>query len=248
MLERFARFTEQIGKVIQQRSPCPFDLNTRIKQHIQQRLATKRIIKLLSYASAAIFLISLGLVSLLWQKSFREILISWDAFSEQATVLEDGTTLRTTPKTRYQVIGYRNVVLRQGELWLNVVKSDRIPFRVDTPFGRVIVKGTEFVVQVLRKEEKMRLLKGTVAVLVIAGMVELVNPFGTEVIGPGEYGYAQEGSKPKKKLTEQKPTKEAKLIIWEGKKIGIYDIQKDEWKVIKSRIEDVRPNLQSAVL
>jgi hypothetical protein len=66
----------------------------------------------------ASILIALGLYHLLlWQANktspFREIPIPWSSFLDRKT-LADGSTLRHTPGTRYEVIGYRRIRLSQG--------------------------------------------------------------------------------------------------------------------------------------
>jgi hypothetical protein len=101
------------------------------------------------------------------------------------------------------------------------------------------------VVQVLKKEDKMKVLKYAMAVLVISGLVEVGNPFGRQVVRSGEYAYAQQGKQPEKKQAEQQRPKEepgaqqlakgAKLIIWGGRPHmdgAIYDIDTDQWEKI----------------
>jgi hypothetical protein len=115
--------------------------------------------------------------------------------------------MRTTPATSYEIIGPRSLRLNHGELWLNVIKAEN-PFQIDTPYGKIIVYGTEFVVQIIKeRRQEMKVLKGMVAVLVITGMVELVNRIGSQTVNPGEYAYAQQGQPPEKKPAQQQPPK-----------------------------------------
>jgi N-acetylneuraminic acid mutarotase len=219
-------------------------------KHALQRWRYRRVLRYLATAAAVLLVAALVTLFLHQQPpTFQEIPIPWSAFTEGETVLEDGSILRVTPKTNYQIKGYRKLRLNYGELWLDVVRKEGNPFNIETPCGNVVAKGTEFVVQVLRKDSKIKVRSLAVGVLVISGVVELENSLGREVGFTNEYLYAQQDTKPQKKQADQqKPKQEdikpkqiakgAKLIIWGGHGAGgalledgaVYDIQTDRWK------------------
>jgi hypothetical protein len=170
---------------------------------------------MVSGVAAALLLILPGILTL-WRhddisKIPQEVTIPWTLFSDKK-VLPDGSTLRSTEDTLFQVLGHRRLRLIKGEVWLNVAKGDDT-FRVETRAGVVMVRGTEFVVRVIkeRRKKEMRILKDAVAVLVIAGVVELVNPAGAQIARSGEYIYAQQDGKPQKGVFEQKLASEKKI-------------------------------------
>jgi N-acetylneuraminic acid mutarotase len=93
------------------------------------------------------------------------------------------------------------------------------------------------------------MLRVVIAVLAIAGVVELVSPFAAVVIGSGQHAYFQEPAKTRKKQVHQEKPEQrlkadriargAKLIIWGGynKMNGsalsngaIYNIEKNKWE------------------
>jgi N-acetylneuraminic acid mutarotase len=244
MLDRLEIFINKVDRAFhgEHRSP---DLKPKILNYIRvKEVRRKRIYRLFCMAvTAALVLMGIGIV-LMWQPARelpREIPVDWEAFQQEIS-LADGSTLRVTPQSKYEIAGYRDIVLNQGQLWLNVVCIEDRPFQVDTPSGKVIVRGTEFVVQVLKKEEDMKVLRGMVAVLVISGVVELVNPAGREIATSGEYLYAQQGSKPRKKKAQQrrptldvkvKTSRAGKVLVWGGFEAGaLYDLGEGKWKEI----------------
>jgi N-acetylneuraminic acid mutarotase len=189
----------------------------RISSHKVESRARRFSRPLIVSGVAACLLIGLALYHLLWQATtalpFQEIPVPWSLFLGQKT-LADGSSLRETPGTSYQVTGYRSIMLKHGELWLQVVKEKK-PFLIDTPGGQVIVKGTEFVVQVKERSKEMKVFKSVVAVLVISGMVQLANPCGTEIATTGEYVYAQKDSQPRKVISRQQHLAKTKKPVWE---------------------------------
>jgi hypothetical protein len=194
---------------------------------------------------AAVILIALGVLFVAWwlslPQAIQEVPIPWDKFPKRWTELARGY-LKATPETEYEIKRDSIIVLNRGALWLDIKGQDD-PFWIETPAGKVIVKGTEFVVQVLKREEKMKVLKSALAVLVISGMVELVTPVGRELAGAGEYLYAQQGEAPLKKLAGQKKPEQvtrAKFIIWGGLSCAIppaplndgaiFDLKRRKWE------------------
>lgn len=78
------------------------------------------------------------------------------------------------------------------------------PVRIETPAGRVLVKGTEFLLEVHTPEggrEEMRTNR-SVSVVIWAGLVALTNPLGEVTGGARDLLYAEEGSAPKKQVAD----------------------------------------------
>jgi hypothetical protein len=146
------------------------------------------------------------------------VLVPWLITPDRNT-LADGSRVFPAPGTEYQILGYRKLHLSKGELRIQVKKIEGVPFTVRTPVGNVIAKGTEFVVKVSeeRKEEKdMKVAKLMVTVMVMSGIVELVNPWGSQVAGPKECIYAQEGQSPQL-VKEEGPWQELPEVDIDGR-------------------------------
>lgn len=84
-----------------------------------------------------------------------------------------------------------------GSIWLQVRKHlDGVwGFEVETPAASVAVRGTEFGVTVAEDQ--------STDVFVTAGMVEVYNAFGRELLSPGQSGHVNRGSKPAKSHENQ---------------------------------------------
>jgi ferric-dicitrate binding protein FerR (iron transport regulator) len=207
MLDEMGEFIHMVDKVYKDLHP-PADLKEKItnaiqKEEIEPSSKKGRILyRLIPLAVAAVLLVGLALIFLLPKpQGFEEIPIPWEEFGKKI-VLKDGSTLRITPSTSYSTPAPRKLVLNRGKAWLNIAKGKSL-FRIDTPSGKIIVRGTEFVIQVLEKEKEIKVPESAVAVLVISGMVELVNRLGKELVMAGEYGYARKDSKPQKRPSAQ---------------------------------------------
>lgn len=226
MLDETAGFIQAVDKAYKALKP-PSHLEGKILKAIQQE-------EIASYGwlcwvapLGAVALVLISLIAIFLQpamEEFEEIPIKWEEFGKGIS-LADGSTLRVAVGSKYQITGHRSLSLQHGQLWLDVVKKVGQPFQIETPLGKVMVKGTEFVVQVIVKErrQEMKVLGGVMAVLVISGIVELVNPEGKEVAGPGQYVYAQQGKKPiKRQARQQKPRLGPKLIVWGDRGIAVH--------------------------
>jgi ferric-dicitrate binding protein FerR (iron transport regulator) len=234
--QRFLDSVEQYMISLHPREGLQEDLLKAFREMRDRVKPRKRLAHLFpALAVAAVILIGI-MVLLLWQpapQTFEEIPIPWEKFPQEKQTLADGTTLRATPRSIYRIVGYRSLELTGGELWLEVAKNQETPFSIKTPAGDVIVHGTEFVVQVKKaKEEKIKVSGSLVAVLVISGMVELVNPLGKEIAKAGEYLYTRQDSQPQKQIAkQQKPeVKYAKVFFWQGKKGYLYDLNTQKWE------------------
>jgi hypothetical protein len=152
-------------------------------------------------AAVVLLAISLGLV--LWwlqpaETPFEVIHIGWDSFSQKWELFGDANYLREAPGSDYRIVEPDLILLDRGKLWLDIARKDKARLQVKTPAGDVIVRGTEFVVQVLG---------GLVGVFVISGAVELKNDAGSKIADAGEFVWAQAGRRPQKMRSEQKVPK-----------------------------------------
>lgn len=84
-----------------------------------------------------------------------------------------------------------------GELWVRVTKP-KADFRIETPTGVAAVKGTEFYTIVDKK--------GHTTIFGIHGVVELINAFGSVLIGEGQMGTSTGTDKPMVKPSDPATT------------------------------------------
>lgn len=84
-----------------------------------------------------------------------------------------------------------------GSIWLQIRKhlDGMWGFEVETPAASVAVRGTEFGVTVAEDQ--------SIDVIVAAGLVEVYNSFGRELLSPGQSGHVNRGGKPAKSHENQ---------------------------------------------
>ena len=99
----------------------------------------------------------------------------------------------------FEVLGRRHVRLDRGELIFDVASDDE-PFVVDTPTGSATVLGTQFRVRTgpAGGGETMKGARFVTMVVVLSGVVQFANPYGTAVAAEGETIVAEEGAAPQK--------------------------------------------------
>jgi tetratricopeptide (TPR) repeat protein len=81
-----------------------------------------------------------------------------------------------------------------GEIWLRN-KNEKFRFELETPAVTATIRGTEFNLRVNPD--------GSTRVTLLEGRLDLVNPYGTLVLHPGEEGLARPGQAPTKRLLLQ---------------------------------------------
>ena len=107
----------------------------------------------------------------------------------------------------YRIVAPRRVRLDSGELYVQVDKSAAggEPFVVETSAGRAKTIGTSFYIETEGNGQMMNHSKGVGAltrVIVLAGLVQLINPSGSVTGGPGEAIGAEPGAAPKKHVAD----------------------------------------------
>lgn len=141
--------------------------------------------------------------------------------------LGDGTTVWATSDAKFEEND--GLFLNSGEIYIN---SDK-PFLVKTPAALATAKGQSFIKILL--EDKMKPTKLAVTILVLSGLVQLENSYGTISGSTSEVLYAQDNEAPKKHV-ENLALKFAKY--YEPVKVKIdpqipsYDLPLDTKKII----------------
>lgn len=109
--------------------------------------------------------------------------------------------IECTIENRSQIVfrglqpGRSKIDLNEGSITATVVPGT--PFVVSTPFGEVRVKGTKFRVSLeASPTQGGKDMKRFMQVMVMAGLVELVNSFGSVTVAVGQQATAPEGKAP----------------------------------------------------
>lgn len=156
-----------------QRLESKDDLN-KLAQHIGTNSLKKSIKKksaIRSISHIALLVIA-GVVGFnLWQSWYLSPLMQLALTTETGYIkkqqLPDGTLLTLDPDTQLEITYYRNkrqVVLKQGEVILNVARDESRPFIIDDSNARVTVLGTRFVVNKLKPYTRVSVDHGRVKV------------------------------------------------------------------------------------
>ena len=100
----------------------------------------------------------------------------------------------------------RQLLLHDGMMLSNITPSSHSrpdPFVICTDAGDVRVTGTRFSTRVDRiQQEGSKEMNSTIKVILFAGMLQLINPFGQVAILPGDTACAEEGSAPVRAITD----------------------------------------------
>jgi len=86
--------------------------------------------------------------------------------AQSATIeLRDSTVVRLAPHSRLQLVDVRGVraVSLEGRAYFAVAKDPRLPFRIRTDAGDLTVLGTRFDVEAARRDLRLMVVEGSVA-------------------------------------------------------------------------------------
>jgi len=86
----------------------------------------------------------------------------------------------------------KRVFMQVGQVFINVKRQNSV-FRLETPTGVAAVKGTQFY---------GNFEDGVFTVSVIAGLVELINEYGSVLVNAGKTGISEENSEPTSRDTQ----------------------------------------------
>lgn len=166
------------------------------------------LIPLLS-ASAAVLLIAITIFVVIKQQRIKvqdinnqdeNNNITADTLEVQKFELSDGSSLIASHGCKLLINEIeRQVIMKQpGDLYVKVEENQNKPFKIITPAGNIIARGTEFSVRVDEGEKNNQLNEGVFSVLVyvLNGTVELTTPMGNAVGNSGYTLYAEDGSAP----------------------------------------------------
>ncbi|MBI4244846.1 MAG: DUF3160 domain-containing protein [Planctomycetes bacterium] len=109
-----------------------------------------------------------------------------------------GVDIFSVRDAKWNKKGDYEVELSEGELFVKVDPSLGIPFVVSTSAGTAIVKGTEFFIGCNTNGGVDMNISKAVSVVVLSGLVQLSNSYGSVEITQGESGSASQESAPKK--------------------------------------------------
>ena len=99
------------------------------------------------------------------------------------------------PKKGVSNADARRVTLIAGKLNASITKSEDLPFVVATTAADIVVKGTEFSATLQKGEGEMK-GKTILTVMLFAGAIALVNPYGTLDMLPGDKAWAADDKAP----------------------------------------------------
>jgi len=126
------------------------------------------------------------------------VLVAVHQFGRSSRVQLVGCTVKPVADAVYRVSGPRRIELEQGELFVDVDPSES-KLTVETPAGTATALGTQFYVRTKqRKEQTMNKAKFITTVMVISGIVQLSNAYGSEKAAGGEVVAVTENSAPQR--------------------------------------------------
>jgi ferric-dicitrate binding protein FerR (iron transport regulator) len=193
--------TNAIWKNTLKEEALPSDFLVKVRSRLPQKAHHKPLIlRWVSFATAALILVAIG-VTLLLRKT-PELPIPQKGVQEFN--LADGSKVIAAPGTMFTIKeSNREVTLQEGELYLEVAKGNK-PFKVFTPAGTITVHGTEFRVNLQKGTDMLRerVTRWVVTVMILTGVVQLTNQVGDVIGTAGESLYAEEGSAPKKQVED----------------------------------------------
>jgi len=160
--------------------PQASDLIEQATTRRQEKLRARRtmVFSVAPWAVAAAATLVLAVQLMRPERTAREVTVTAAATSapteivtgagELATVrMPDGTVARLAPRTRLRLVDARHerVVSVQGHAFFAVAKDPSRPFRVKTSEGDLVALGTRFDVKSDRRELRLAVIEGRVAII-----------------------------------------------------------------------------------